>query len=215
MFSLIATLFAALIIAAKLGPLAGLAALFWLVPFAGMFFAADEHLLRRWRVQILESWALCMIDFHALANAMRALSTMPKSTVDGMFETLPQMSDLAVEQELSGQTRRLIALLTATDSQYRVRAQFLKLFIAIASASVTTIAIVYADFFWMLAMAPFALLALALRQYWRVSPSKLIAECRSLSARPTCDVDSACAELGRLATRRQLDARWIDLIQRS
>lgn len=213
MWALVADMLLCTLLAFIFGPFFGIAAALWLPPIAGAFFAIDARLLHQWRSAMLNLWVLGSIDFHALADVFRAISTMPRSTLEGMLESLPKMSELSAEQEINEPTRGLIAFAISADSRYQTKLQCLKLALSIAVAVVTTTAIILRNFVWVLGLIPVALLAIAIWRYWQAILARLIKRFRSHAVQSSFDIDSACIELGRLASRGQLHARWSDLVR--
>jgi len=97
-------------------PLAGI---FLLVPFCGLYLFIDEKLLNRWQHELFAHWEMGELDFRALYNAVTAISTLPKNTVESMLETLPIAGDLVAEQSISSSTRKAIAAVVTTIHKYR------------------------------------------------------------------------------------------------
>jgi hypothetical protein len=92
-------------------PLAGI---FLLVPICGLYLFLDSKLLNHWRINLLARWEKGAIDFRALYDAVIAISTLPKNTVESMLETLPIVGDLVAEQSISSSTRKAIAAVVTT-----------------------------------------------------------------------------------------------------
>ena len=78
-------------------PLAGI---FLLVPFCGLYLFVDGKLLNQWRHELFAHWEKGELDFRALYDAVTAISTLPKNTVESMLETLPSAGDLVTEQSI-------------------------------------------------------------------------------------------------------------------
>ena len=92
-------------------PLAGI---FLLVPFCGLYFFIDEKLLNRWQHELFAHWESGVLDFRALYEAVTAISTLPKNTVESMLETLPTGENLVKEQSISSSTRKAIVAVVTT-----------------------------------------------------------------------------------------------------
>lgn len=92
-------------------PLVGI---FLLVPFCGLYLFIDEKLLSQWRHELFAGWEKGEIDFRALYDAVIAISTLPKNTVESMLEMLPSAGDLVTEQSISPSTREAIAAVVTT-----------------------------------------------------------------------------------------------------
>jgi hypothetical protein len=86
----------------------------WLtiVPACGLFFYTDAGVLRHWRAAMLGAWVSGEIDFEVLRRTIRANPAIPKGTVEGMLQTLPEAESLAAEQRLGPATRRAVAVTT-------------------------------------------------------------------------------------------------------
>ena len=92
-------------------PLVGI---FLLVPFCGLYLFIDGKLLNRWQHELFAHWERGELDFRALCDAVTAISTLPKNTVESMLETLPSAGDLVTEQSISSSTRKAIAAVVTT-----------------------------------------------------------------------------------------------------
>jgi hypothetical protein len=92
-------------------PLAGLLLLF---PACGLFFFLDAKLLNDWRSHLLDAWVEKDIDFGAFCDAISAITTLPKGTLQSMLATLPSAGDFVEEQRISSSTREAAAALTNT-----------------------------------------------------------------------------------------------------
>jgi hypothetical protein len=119
-------------------PLALLGLLF-LIPACGGFFFVDSRLLQQWRVEVFASWVKRDLDFFALRNAIRAIPSLPKETLDGMLLTLPQVRTLIEEQDMSAATRAAVAC--AAQAFYRQSSQSM---LVCAGASATAVSSIVA-----------------------------------------------------------------------
>jgi hypothetical protein len=87
-------------------PLAGL---LLLLPAGGLFFFLDAKLLNDWRSRLLDAWVMKDIEFRAFCDAVSAIPTLPKETLQSMLATLPSAADLSTEQRISSGTREVTA----------------------------------------------------------------------------------------------------------
>lgn len=87
-------------------PLAGL---LLLLPVGGLFFCLDANLLNDWRSRLLDAWVKKHIEFRAFCDAVSAIPTLPKETLQSMLATLPSAGDLSTEQRISSGTREVTA----------------------------------------------------------------------------------------------------------
>ncbi len=87
-------------------PLSGL---LLLLPLCGRFFFLDAKLLNDWRSQLLDAWVKNDIEFRGFCDAVSAIPTLPKNTIQSMLATLPSAGDLAAEQRISSSTREATA----------------------------------------------------------------------------------------------------------
>jgi hypothetical protein len=87
-------------------PLAGLLLLF---PAWGIFFFVDGKLLNDWRSRLLYAWVRKDIELRGFCDAVSAIPTLPKETVQSMLATLPSVGDLTAEQQISSSTREAAA----------------------------------------------------------------------------------------------------------
>jgi hypothetical protein len=85
-----------------------------LLPLCGVFFVIDGKLLNDWRSQLLDAWVKHNIEFRALRDAVGAIPTLPKDTLNSMLATLPSAGELAAEQRICPSTREAIAALAIT-----------------------------------------------------------------------------------------------------
>jgi len=93
-------------------PLAWLLLLF---PAWGLFFLLDAKLVNDWRSRLLDAWVKKEIEFRAFCDAVNAIPTLPRETLQTMLATLPSAGDLPTEQLLSSSAREATtALATAT-----------------------------------------------------------------------------------------------------
>jgi len=74
--------------------LSALSGFFLLLPVCGLYLFIDGKLLNDWRSRLLEGWVRGEIDFQAFCQAVDAIPTLPKSTLQGMIATLPSAGDL-------------------------------------------------------------------------------------------------------------------------
>jgi len=79
-----------------------------------MYFFIDGKLLNQWRHELFACWEKRELDFRALYDAVTAISTLPKNTVESMLETLPSAGDLVTEQSISPSTRMAITAVVTT-----------------------------------------------------------------------------------------------------
>lgn len=94
-----------------ISPLSGV---FLLFSVCGLYFFIDGKLLNDWRSKLLEGWVRGELDFRAFRQAVDAIPTLPKNTLQGMIETLPPAGDLLIEQGISPSTREAIAAVVTT-----------------------------------------------------------------------------------------------------
>jgi len=94
-----------------MSPLSGF---FLLFPVCGLYFFIDGKLINNWRSKLLEGWVRGELDFRALRQAVGAIHTLPKDTLQSMLETLPSAGDLLTEQGVSPGTRRTVATAVTT-----------------------------------------------------------------------------------------------------
>lgn len=66
------------------------------------------------RSKWLTAWVKKEIEFRGFCDAISAITTLPKDTLQGMLATLPSTGDLAGEQRISSSTREAAAALTTT-----------------------------------------------------------------------------------------------------
>jgi hypothetical protein len=85
------------------------AGLIMLVPACGFFALQDRKLLDDWRSNLLAKWAMRDLDFQALRDAVVAIPTLPKETLNGMLATLPCAADIRRERGISSSTRQVAA----------------------------------------------------------------------------------------------------------
>jgi hypothetical protein len=85
-------------------------ALLFLLPLCGAFLAADDRLVAAWRNALLDGWTRKDIDLAAFRVAIRAHPRLPKTTLEGMLSTLPDVGDLVTEQGISAADRRAVAV---------------------------------------------------------------------------------------------------------
>jgi hypothetical protein len=90
-------------------PLAGL---LLLLPAGGLFFFLDAKLLNDWRSRLLDAWVKKDIEFRVFCEAVIAIPTLPKETLQSMLATLPSAGDLSVEQRISSTIREMTAAST-------------------------------------------------------------------------------------------------------
>jgi hypothetical protein len=90
-------------------PLAGL---LLLLPAGGLFFFLDAKLLNDWRSRLLDAWVKKDIEFRVFCEAVSAIPTLPKETLQSMLATLPSAGDLSVEQQISSTIREMTAAAT-------------------------------------------------------------------------------------------------------
>src|SRR5262249_39633598 len=95
----------------SLSPLVGL---LLLVPACGLFFFFDAKLLESWRTKMLTAWVKKEIEVRGFCDAISAITTLPKDTLQGMLATLPSAGDLVAEQRISSSTPEAAAALTTT-----------------------------------------------------------------------------------------------------
>ena len=87
-------------------PLAGLLLLF---PAYGLFLILDAKLLSDWRYRLLDAWVKKEIELRSFCEAVRAIPTLPKETLQSMLATLPSVGDLPTEQPISSSIREATA----------------------------------------------------------------------------------------------------------
>jgi hypothetical protein len=87
-------------------PLAGL---LLLLPVGGLFFVLDAKLLNDWRSRLLDAWVKKEIELRGFCDAVSAIPTLPKESLQNMLASLPSVGDLP--RELSSSTREAIAAL--------------------------------------------------------------------------------------------------------
>jgi hypothetical protein len=92
-------------------PLDGLLLIF---PAFGVFFFLDAKLVNDWRSQLFDAWVKKEIEFRGFCDAIRAITTLPKDTLQSMLTTFPLTGDLVAEQGISSSTRENAAILTTT-----------------------------------------------------------------------------------------------------
>jgi len=92
-------------------PLAGL---LLLIPAGGLFFFLDAKLLNDWRSRLLDAWVRKEIELRGFCDAVSAIPTLPKETLQSMLATLPTVDDLPTEQPISTSIREGTVALTTS-----------------------------------------------------------------------------------------------------
>jgi hypothetical protein len=101
--------FGALGWAAVIWTLLPLACLLLLFPAWGLFFLLDAKLVNEWRSRLLNAWIKKEIELTGFCEAVSAIPTLPKETLQSMLATLPSLRDLPTEQQISSSTREATA----------------------------------------------------------------------------------------------------------
>jgi hypothetical protein len=104
-------------------PLAGLLLLF---PVYVVFLFFDAKLLSDWRSRLLDAWVKKEIELLAFRDAVSAITTLPKDTLQSMLATLPSADDLAAEQRISSSIREATGALTTMMHAYESYAMALR-----------------------------------------------------------------------------------------
>jgi uncharacterized protein (DUF983 family) len=84
------------------------------IPLCGAFLLLDGRLLGNWRSQLLASWAKRELDLWPFRDAMAAIPTLPKATLQGMLAMLPWAPDWSAEQTAATNTRERVVVVAAT-----------------------------------------------------------------------------------------------------
>lgn len=81
------------------------------VPVVGLFLTLDARMINSWRSKLLADWSMRTLDLHTLLSALRAVPTLPPSTLEAMISSLPCecTTDLMCERKISAITRKAIA----------------------------------------------------------------------------------------------------------
>jgi hypothetical protein len=87
-------------------PLAGV---LLLLPAGGLFFFLDAKLLNDWRSRLLDTWVKKEMELRVFCDAVSAIPTLPKETLQSMLATLPSAGDLSTEKRISSGTREVTA----------------------------------------------------------------------------------------------------------
>src|SRR5215510_327581 len=75
---------------------------------------SDAKLLSDWRPRLLDAWVKKEIELRSFCDAISAITTLPKDTLQSMLATLPSVRDLVAEQGIFSSTREAAAALTTT-----------------------------------------------------------------------------------------------------
>src|SRR5215470_11285497 len=89
-----------------------LACLLLLFPAWGLFFLLDAKLVNDWRSRLLDAWVKKEIELRGFCDAVSAIPTLPKETLQSMLATLPSVGDLPTEQQTPSSIREATAALT-------------------------------------------------------------------------------------------------------
>ena len=144
--------------------LSALSGFFLLLPVCGLYLFIDGKLLNDWRSRLLEGWVRGEIDFQAFCQAVDAIPTLPKSTLQGMIATLPSAGDLLTEQGISPITREAISAVVMTIHTCRSDAAAIKVFgFAVAGGSLMVAAALRT---WQPLLGMVVVLALPLLRKW-------------------------------------------------
>lgn len=81
-----------------------------LIPICGFYFFLDSKLLNDWRSQIMESWVKGDLVFRYFYDAINAVPTLPKETLQGMLLTLPKAITVKSKADLTVSTREAAAV---------------------------------------------------------------------------------------------------------
>jgi uncharacterized membrane protein len=98
--------FVAAIIAKSWFPLTVLLLFF---PVCGIYFFFDGRQLQVWRSSIFSQWVKGEAELCYFHDAVSAVPTLPKFTLQSMLETLPSLGDILTEQSLTLQIREAVA----------------------------------------------------------------------------------------------------------
>src|SRR5262249_62191118 len=77
-----------------------LAWLLLLFPAWGLFFLGDAKLVNDWRSRLFDAWVKKEIEFRAFCDAVNAIPTLPRETLQTMLATLPSAGGLPPQQFL-------------------------------------------------------------------------------------------------------------------
>jgi hypothetical protein len=77
----------------------------------GFFFFLDAKLLKDWHSRLLDAWVKKDIELRGFCDAVSAIPTLPKKTLQSMLATLPSAGDPQTEQRTSSSTREAAAAL--------------------------------------------------------------------------------------------------------
>lgn len=124
--------------------LSPLACLLLLFPAWGLFFLLDAKLVNDWRSRLLDAWVKKEIELGGFCDAVSAIPTLPKETLQSMLATLPSVGDLPTEQQTSSSIREATAALTTTMHACESDVMVLKsTALAIATGSLITAGILW------------------------------------------------------------------------
>jgi len=129
-----------------------LSTLLLLIPLCGLFFCFDAWRLSSWRSRLLESWSQGRIDFWALLEAFRALSTLPRETLAAMLTSLPAASR-ETEQALAPKSRAVAAAVVNAIYAYRADLIALRTFASAIVAIAVILAVCFHTMFTLLLTA--------------------------------------------------------------
>ena len=111
-------------------------ALLLFAPLVYAFLWRDHVILGSWRKGLGEAWTCKRIDFAALRHTLAAHPTLPRSTVQGMLDTLPAARDLSSEQRVSSCTREgVMQAVTLRDDSNTANARAVTLALGVGALS--------------------------------------------------------------------------------
>lgn len=80
-----------------------------LIPAYSLYLVCDNHLLIKWRTQVMSAWRSKEIDLFALRQALSANKALPQQSINAMLETLPNAGSLVEEQSIPKVLRIAVA----------------------------------------------------------------------------------------------------------
>ncbi|MBN1758546.1 MAG: hypothetical protein JW863_09525 [Chitinispirillaceae bacterium] len=83
-----------------------LTALFLLPSIVGYFIMTDTLLVGKWRKTVINHWGTGAIELNAYIQTIAMMKSIPKATIEGMFQLLPQKSG-SIPKEKEGLRRAL------------------------------------------------------------------------------------------------------------
>jgi hypothetical protein len=122
-----------------------LACLLLLFPAWGLFFFLEAKLLSDWRSRLLDAWVKKDIELRGFGDAVSAIPTLPKETLQIMLATLPSAGDLRTEQRISSSLREATAALTTAMHACEADAMALKA----TAFAIATVSLITAGILWM------------------------------------------------------------------